>query len=82
MSGPELERMQLRLERQRAQFQSMRDRLSPHQVNKMIGLFARQLERIRRITRRRGDGSMPALVEPPRGPKPLAGGAAAPLEFD
>jgi hypothetical protein len=31
---------------------------------------------------RRGDGSVPALVEPPRGPKPLAGGAAAPLEFD
>jgi hypothetical protein len=32
--------------------------------------------------RRRGDGSMPALVEPPRGPKPFTGGAAAPLEFD
>ena len=32
--------------------------------------------------RRPGDGSMPALVEPPRGPKPFAGGAAAPLEFD
>jgi hypothetical protein len=25
---------------------------------------------------------MPALVEPPRGPKPFAGGAAAALEFD
>ena len=32
--------------------------------------------------RRPGDGSMPALVEPPRRPKPLTGGAAAPLEFD
>jgi hypothetical protein len=32
--------------------------------------------------RRPGDGSVPALVEPPRGPKPLQGGAAAPLEFD
>ena len=32
--------------------------------------------------RRPRDGSMPALVEPPRGPKPLQGGAAAPLEFD
>lgn len=37
---------------------------------------------IRRNRRRPGDGSMPALVEPPRGPKPFAGGAAAPLEFD
>jgi hypothetical protein len=35
-----------------------------------------------RKRRRPGDGSMPALVEPPRGPKPFAGGAVAPLEFD
>jgi hypothetical protein len=27
-------------------------------------------------------GSAPALVEPPRGPLPLQGGAEAPLEFD
>ncbi len=26
-------------------------------------------------------GSAPALVEPPRGPVPLQGGAEAPLEF-
>ena len=32
--------------------------------------------------RRRGPGSMPALVEPPRGPLPKQGGAAAALEFD
>ena len=32
--------------------------------------------------RRPGDGSVSALVEPPRGPAPLEGGAAAPLEFD
>ena len=32
--------------------------------------------------RRRGPGSAPALVEPPRGPLPLQGGAEAPLEFD
>jgi len=31
--------------------------------------------------RRRGPGSMPAPVEPPRGPLPLQGGAEAPLEF-
>ena len=35
-----------------------------------------------RKRRRPGEGSVPALVEPPRGPKPLSGGAAAPLEFD
>jgi hypothetical protein len=32
--------------------------------------------------RRPGEGSVPMPVEPPRGPKPFAGGAAAPLEFD
>jgi hypothetical protein len=36
----------------------------------------------RRNSRRRPPGMAPVLVEPPRGPKPLAGGAAAPLEFD
>ena len=30
----------------------------------------------------RPPGSAPALVEPPRGPLPLQGGAEAPLEFD
>jgi len=38
--------------------------------------------RFRRGRHRPDDGSVPALVEPPRGPKPFAGGAAAPLEFD
>ncbi len=37
---------------------------------------------MKRRFRRRGDGSMPAPVEPPHGPKPFAGGAAAALEFD
>ena len=32
--------------------------------------------------RRPSEGGMPALVEPPRGPRPLLDGAAAPLEFD
>ena len=37
-----------------------------------------------RIDRKRRPprGSAPALVEPPRGPLPLQGGAEAPLEFD
>jgi len=32
--------------------------------------------------RRPPRGSAPALVEPPRGPLPLSGGAEAPLEYD
>ena len=35
-----------------------------------------------RRRRRPREGSMPALVEPPRGPEPLAGRTAASLEFD
>jgi hypothetical protein len=38
-------------------------------------------EFVRRNSRRRPPGMAPALVEPPRGPKPLTGGAVAPLEF-
>jgi hypothetical protein len=34
-----------------------------------------------RKRRRPGDGSMPALAAPPRGPQPLQGGTAAPLEL-
>jgi hypothetical protein len=37
---------------------------------------------VRRNRRRPGDGGMPVPVEPPRGPRPLQGGAAAQLEFD
>ena len=35
-----------------------------------------------RKPRRKPPGSAPALVEPPRGPLPLQGGAEAPLEFE
>lgn len=38
-------------------------------------------EFVRRNRHKPGDGSLPALVEPPRGPFPRQGGAAAPLEF-
>lgn len=66
-----------------AGFEEMRARLTPDQVERLSRQFDRQIERIQRLRRRRpGEGGMPALVEPPRGPKPLAGGAAAPLEFD
>ena len=37
---------------------------------------------VRRDSPRRPPGMASAPVEPPRGPKPLAGGASAPLEFD
>jgi hypothetical protein len=47
-------------------------RLSPEEVEDMV----------RRNSRKRPPGMAPAVVEPPRGPKPLADGAAAPLEFD
>ncbi|VVT02961.1 hypothetical protein [Erythrobacter sp. EC-HK427] len=36
----------------------------------------------RRNSRKRPPGMAPALVEPPKGPLPMQGGAAAPLEFD
>ena len=35
-----------------------------------------------RKPRRKPPGSAPALVEPPRGPLPLQGGAEAQLEYD
>ena len=47
------------------------------------GLSMTELEElVRRSSRKRPPGMAPALVEPPRGPLPLQGGAAAPLEFD
>jgi hypothetical protein len=62
-----------------------------HQFARALGLLRRPGNRDQfvgrpgfrtRNQRRPGDGSMPALVEPPHGPKPLQGGAAAALEFD
>lgn len=76
MTGEELERHLAKL----------RDVLDPASFAKVQSQFLRGSHKlsaqIRRNRRRPGDGSMPALVEPPRGPKPLTGGAAAPLEFD
>ena len=64
----------------------LREKLSPVAFARVREQFERGLHKFRieaRAKRRRpGEGSVPALVEPPRGPKPLAGGAAAPLEFD
>jgi len=49
-----------------------------------LGQFAGKIRVQLRINRKRKPpkGSAPALVEPPRGPLPLQGGAEAPLEFD
>ena len=69
-----------RLEGNLVKLEAMRERLDPDRIAEMRHLFERQIDELRR-KRRRGDGSMPALVEPPRGPGPLRGGAAAALEF-
>lgn len=47
-------------------------RLTPSEVEEMV----------RRNSRKRPPGMASALVEPPQGPRPLAGGAAVPFEFD
>jgi hypothetical protein len=65
----------------------MRMLLDPDEFARLEARFREGIRRIADEMRRRGrrppdDGGMPALVEPPRGPTPLAGGAAAPLEFD
>jgi hypothetical protein len=44
---------------------------------------AEEMERLVKGRRRKPpEAGLPVPAEPPRGPKPLAGGAAAPLEFD
>ncbi|HUQ13366.1 MAG TPA: hypothetical protein VM055_03735 [Novosphingobium sp.] len=44
--------------------------------------FIKAIGFVTKNRKRRGPGGLPALVEPPRGPTPLQGGAEAPLEFD
>jgi hypothetical protein len=72
--------------RVQAQLERMRESIDPAKLVRMEQQIRRVLRELglelRRRRRRPGEGSMPALVEPPRGPTPLAGGAAAPLEFD
>lgn len=68
-----------------AHLAKLREVLDPESFAKVQSQFLRGTHRlsvqIRKDRRRPGEGSMPALVEPPRGPKPLNGGAAAPLDF-
>ena len=65
---------------------NLRDKLDPVSFAQVQSQFLRGSHRLaveaRRKRRRPDEGGMPALVEPPRGPRPFAGGAAAPLEFD
>jgi hypothetical protein len=84
MTPSPFEQMFAGIEDNLAKLARMRERLDPEQIVAMRGAFERRLRDLRGEARRRrrGDGSMPALVEPPRGPKPFAGGAAAALEFD
>ena len=53
----------------------------PRWISREI-IDAAHRQAIRKPPKRRPSGSAPALVEPPRGPVPLQGGAEAPLEFD
>jgi len=81
--GEDFERMRARMERHIVE---MRWVMDPPQFARMEKNFRHFVQKfsvqMRRTRRRPGDGSMPALVEPPRGPQPLSGGAAASLEFD
>ncbi|HEY6817195.1 MAG TPA: hypothetical protein VI168_16780 [Croceibacterium sp.] len=83
LARDDIEQARARMEQDLAR---MRAALDPVAFGLIRKQFEQKFHRLRieaRSNRRRPrDGSMPALVEPPRGPKPLAGGAAAPLEFD
>ncbi len=83
MGGRDLEAEMLA--RMRQQIEQLRDSMDATQLARMEEWMRQAIRKLGleiRKRRRPGDGSMPALAEPPRGPKPLTGGAAAPLEFD
>jgi hypothetical protein len=79
----DLERMIARMEEHKARMEAL---LDPAELARQRAEFQDAMRRlaaeVRRRRRRPGDGNMPAPVEPPRGPRPLAGGAAAALDFD
>lgn len=81
----EREILEKMLERVERHLDEMRKIMDPAQFAKVETKFREAIHEIavqlRPKRRRPGDGNMPALVEPPRGPKPLIGGAAAPLDF-
>ena len=82
---PGMDAKQHKLAQIDAHLAKMRDKMSPEQFARVHEQFLKAVNRIGfqfRNRRRRDDGSMPAMVEPPRGPAPGSGGAAAALEFD
>ena len=85
MASADFERnLRVRLERELAKLRAdSRDELARKRLLILGAMLDQAIDKRGFWKRhRRGDGKMPALVEPPRGPKPFAGGAAAPLEFD
>jgi len=82
LSRDAVERKLAAMEQQLAR---LRASLGPAEFARRHAHFQQSVNKIRAAIRRRrrpDDGGMPALVEPPRGPRPLQGGAAAALEFD
>jgi len=83
-AGVDLEAAMIATMRQK--LAELRDGIDPAQLARIEESFHAAVSKlaleVRRRRRRPGEGSMPALVEPPRGPRPLSGGAAAALEFD
>lgn len=76
---------QRKLAQTEARLAKMRDAMTTEQFARAQEQFLKAVNRIGfqfLNCRRRDDGSMRALVEPPRGPRPKSGGAAAALEFD
>lgn len=65
-----------------SRFESLRALAKARRKARLARLAITEIEQlVRRNSRRRPPGMAAALVEPPRGPPPLQGGAEAPLEF-
>ncbi len=83
--GLSLDGFERKLAAMEQQMARLRASLDPAEFARRHAQFQQSVSKIRVAIRRRrrpDAGAMPALVEPPRGPRPLQGGAAAALEFD
>ena len=79
--GADPERIIATMKQRLADLRTLMDPAAFARVDAKFQKIVREFDLMRRKRRRHGDGSMPALVEPPRGPSPKSGGAAAALEF-